>query len=162
MAKKPDTSAKPGGKFTPRIINKKARFAYEFLEKTEAGIVLLGTEVKSLRNGRASLDEAFCRITGSEIFLVGCNIPIYVHGNINNHQPDRTRKLLLHRRQISQLQTKLDQKGLTLIPSRIYFSGPLVKVEIVLARGRKTFDKREKIKDRQLDREMQAALKRRR
>ena len=141
--------------YTPNIVNKKAHHDYHFLEKLEAGMLLVGTEVKSLRDGKANLEEAYCRIREGELFL-------YEHGNLNNHAPQRTRKLLVHRRQIKQLQSKLVQKGLTLLPHRIYFSRGLAKVEIVLARGKSRYDKREKLRDRDMTREINTALRRRR
>ena len=111
-----------------KIVNKKARFNYTLLEKLEAGMVLTGTEVKSLRQGRASLEEAFCRIQSGELYLLGCNIAVYDHGNIMNNEPTRKRKLLVHKRELKKIETKLTQKGLTVVPLRIYFSRGLAKV----------------------------------
>ena len=162
MSKKPAKSGKAERSYTPAIINKKARHDYEFVEKLEAGIALVGTEVKSLRNGQASLNEAYCRIRDGELFLVGCNIAAYEYGNLANHDPHRLRKLLVRRRQIRQLETKLLQKGFTIVPARIYFAHGLAKVEVVVARGKTQFDKRQKIKERQAQRDVTVAMKRRR
>jgi len=155
MGKKPhksDSSGKAAG--GPRIVNKKAGFNFDLLEKLESGIVLLGTEVKSLRQGKASLEEAFCRIRAGELYLVGCNIAVYDHGNIMNHHPTRERKLLVHKRELQKIESKLSQKGLTMVPTRIYFSRGLAKVEIALARGKTYSDKRDKMKDRQMKRDV--------
>jgi len=160
MSKKKNQNRTPDtGPHTPRIVNKKARFDYHLLEKLEAGIVLLGTEVKSLRAGRASLEEAYCRLRDGELYLVGCRIAEYDYGNIMNHEPTRPRKLLVHRRELRKLENKLNQKGLTIVPLRIYFTRGLAKVEIALARGKSHADKREKIKQRDQDREMKRALR---
>ncbi|MBN1436682.1 MAG: SsrA-binding protein SmpB [Sedimentisphaerales bacterium] len=161
MSKKTKKSEKTADKpYSPKIVNKKARFNYNFLEKLEAGIALVGTEVKSLRQGKASLDEAFARISGGELFLVNCMIPIYEQGNLANHEPTRVRKLLVHKRELDRIKTKLTQKGLTLIPTRIYFSRGLAKVEITLAEGKSFGDKRGKIKDREMTRDVQRATRR--
>lgn len=143
---------------TPQILNKKARFEYIILDRHEAGIALMGTEVKSLRQGRASLDGAYARIDDSEVWLVGCNISPYEAGNLMNHEPMRPRKLLLHRREIRKLTTRVTERGLTLIPTKIYFSDRgLVKVELALARGKNKADKREDLKSRDQQREMARA-----
>jgi len=159
MSKKDKSKTKPD-KYRPTIVNKKARFDYHLLEKVEAGIALVGTEVKSLRQGKAILTDSYARIRDGELFLLGCNIAIYEHGNLMNHNPTRERKLLLHRREINKLESKLIQKGLTLVPVRIYFSRHLAKVELALARGKSRFDKRDKIKDRQAKRDIDQAMKR--
>ena len=146
----------------PRITNRKARFNFEFLERFEAGICLQGTEVKSLRAGQASLEEAYARLQGSELYLINCHIRAYEHGNVMNHEPMRPRKLLLHNREIRKLATKVTQRGLTLVPLQIYFNKRgLAKVELALARGRAAHDKRQEIKKRDQQREIRAALKRR-
>jgi len=160
MSKKKEKSDQQPAKYTPTIHNKKARFDYHLIEKLEAGIVLAGTEVKSLRNGKASLEEAYCRLRGDELYLIGCNIALYEHGNIANHEPLRPRKLLVHRRELKKIESKLTQKGLTMVPLRIYFSHGLAKVEIALAQGKKFGDKRSKLKERQMDRDVKRALKR--
>ncbi|MBI9016998.1 MAG: SsrA-binding protein SmpB [Phycisphaerae bacterium] len=156
--KKENKADKP---FSPRINNKKARFNYHFIEKLETGVVLEGTEVKSLRNGKASLDEAYCRIRGGELFLLECNISEYSHGNIYNHVPKRPRKLLIHKRQIRQIEIKLNQKGLTVVPTRIYFNDRgLAKVEIAIAQGKSQSDKRDKMKSQQQERDVKRAMSR--
>jgi len=127
-------------------LNKKGRHDYEILSVYEAGIVLQGTEVKSLRGYKASIQEAYARVKGGEIWMVNSNIPIYKHGNIANHEPVRDRKLLLSKKEIRKIDQKLKEKGLTLIPLKLFFSGPFVKVEIGLAKGRKLYDKRESIR----------------
>ena len=147
----------------PHIRNKKARLRYQILETLECGLVLLGTEVKSLRQGRASLDEAFARITNGEIWLHGFHISPYEHGNVHNHDPLRPRKLLLHNRQIAKLQPKVLQRGLTLIPLNVYFSPRgLAKVELALVQGKTHRDKRQDLRKRDDKREMDRALRRRR
>jgi SsrA-binding protein len=162
MSKKQKSEDKSSSKFHPTISNKKARFDYHLLEKLEAGIALVGTEVKSLRDGKANLEESFCQIRDGELFLVGCTIAQYTHGNLLNHNPKRPRKLLVHRRELHKLQTKVTQKGLTIIPLRIYFARGLAKVEIAIGQGKTHGDKREKIKEREAGREMKQALGRRR
>ncbi|KPK74452.1 MAG: hypothetical protein AMJ79_14115 [Phycisphaerae bacterium SM23_30] len=161
MSKKKNKAALSPGKFSPTIANKKARYNYHLREKLEAGIALWGTEVKSLRQGKASLEEAYCRIRAGELYLVGCTIAAYEHGNRANHEPTRLRKLLVHKRELLKMETKLTQKGLTLIPVRIYFKRGLAKVEIALAQGKTHQDKRDKLRDRQAQREIRQALNRR-
>ena len=142
-------------------VNKRARYEYEILETLEAGIVLTGTEVKSLRQGQASIKEAFADVQGGEIFLIDSHIPPYAFGNIHNHEPKRRRKLLLKGREIKRLAGKLAEKGLTLIPLRIYFRRGLAKVELGLGRGKKIRDKRETIKRREALREMDREIRHR-
>jgi len=145
---------------TPEIKNKKAYYDYEILEKYEAGIALKGTEVKSLREGKANLRDAFVRIEDGEAYLFNAYIAPYTHGNLFNHEPTRKRKLLLHKSEIKRLYGKTQEKGLTIIPLRMYFNQRgKVKVEIALARGKKKYDKREAIKRRELEREAQKAMK---
>ncbi|MGA1861721.1 SsrA-binding protein SmpB [Deferribacter thermophilus] len=139
--------------------NKKAYHDYEIIEKYEAGIVLKGTEVKSAKNGRINLRDSFIRINNGEAFLLNCHISPYEQGNIMNHDPTRTRKLLLHKREISRLAGKVQEKGLTLVPLKVYLKNNLVKVEIALAKGKKLHDKRESIKKKDLDREISRTLK---
>lgn len=134
--------------------NKKAFFDYEILETFEAGVQLKGTEVKSVKDARVSLKEAFVKIVGNEVFLVNAHIPEYLQGNRNNHEPTRSRKLLMHRRQIDRLSGKIKEAGLTLVPLKIYLKNRLIKLEIALAKGKKTHDKRASIKERDLQREM--------
>ncbi len=122
-------------------------------------MALQGTEVKSLREGKANLKDSFARIEKDEIFLLNCHISPYSHGNIANHDPMRTRKLLLHKREIQRLIGKIQQKGYALIPLKIYFKNEKAKVELGLAKGKKAYDKREDIKKREADREMEKAFK---
>ncbi len=140
--------------------NRRARHEYDIEESLEAGLVLTGTEVKALRSGRASLAEAYARVERDEIWLHHLHIPPYDAGNIFNHDPLRRRKLLLHQREIRRLEGKASQKGYTLIPLRLYFSRGRAKVEIALARGKKLYDKREAIGEREAGREAQRAIKR--
>ncbi|WP_022847384.1 MULTISPECIES: SsrA-binding protein SmpB [unclassified Desulfurobacterium] len=148
------------GKRTPEIKNKKAFYDYEILEKYEAGIELKGTEVKSLREGKANLRDSFVRIDNNEAYLFNAYIAPYTHGNLFNHEPTRRRKLLLHKREIKRLLGKSQEKGLTIVPLRMYFNKRgKVKVEIALAKGKKLYDKRETIKKREQEREAQKALK---
>ena len=134
-------------------VNRKARFEYEILDTLEGGLVLKGTEVKSLRAGQASITEGFATISGGEAWLVDCQIQPYAFGNLNNHEPKRRRKILLHRREIAKLVGKVKEKGLSLIPLKIYFKNGLAKVEIGVGRGKKLHDKRETIKRRDTERE---------
>ena len=140
--------------------NRKARHLYQLLEEHEAGLVLTGTEVKSLREGHASLPESYAVIRENEAYLVGCHISEYTAGNRYNHDPLRDRKLLLSRREIRRLATKMQEKGLTLVPLSIYFRGGWAKVKLALARGKKIYDKREDIKRREAEREAARALRR--
>ena len=141
--------------------NRKARHDYELLEKVEAGIVLTGTEVKSLRNGKANLEDSYAEIDRDEVWLLGCDIPEYLQANRMNHVPKRKRKLLLHRREIDKLATKSNEKGLTLVPLSIYFKKGMAKVELSVARGRKTYDKREALKKQEAKRDIDRALRKR-
>ena len=128
----------------------RARFQFEILDTVEAGLVLLGSEVKALREGRAQLQEAYARFKGTELWLVRCHIPEYLHGGSRNHDPVRPRKLLLHRHEMARLNARVTQKGLTLVPLALYFNGKgLAKLELALARGRKLYDKREVIRSRE-------------
>ena len=140
--------------------NRKASHLYNIMEEYEAGLVLTGTEVKSLREGRASLPESYAEIRGGEIFLVGCHISEYSAGNRYNHEPLRDRKLLMSKKEIHRLQVKVLEKGLTLVPLSIYFRHGWAKVKIALARGKKVFDKREDLKRKQAEREAERALRR--
>jgi SsrA-binding protein len=150
--------AKPAQKTTLRIRNKKAGFRFVLLERIECGIVLKGTEVKSLRAGQGSLEEAFARIQNAEIWLLGFHIPHYEHGNVQNHDPIRPRKLLLRKREIMKLEPKLAIKGLTLVPTDVYFnSRGLAKVTLALAKGKTLGDKRQDLKKREAKREMDRA-----
>lgn len=161
MAKKNKKTDSPtrSGAYSPQIINKKARFNYQLLEKLEAGLVLLGSEVKSLWQGKASLEEAYCRISGGELYLVGCTISQYDHSHITNHDPNRVRKLLVHRRELNKIVSKLSQKGLTVVPLRIYFARGRAKIEIALAQGKSYADKRDKLKERQMKRDISREIR---
>ena len=141
--------------------NRKARHDYSIEDVFEAGLVLTGTEVKSLREGRASLVDGFATIDDGEVFLHGVHIPEYTQGSWTNHEPRRVRKLLLHRAEIGRLIGKTKESGLTLVPLVLYFRGGRVKVEIALARGKHTYDKRQDLAKRDADREVQRALGRR-
>ena len=142
--------------------NRRARHEYELLERIEAGLVLTGTEVKALREGRATIQRAFADVRGSEIWLVGANIATYDKGGIANHDPERDRKLLLHRREIDRLRGRVQEKGLTLVPTRLYFKDGRVKVELALARGKDTLDKRRSLAERDAKRQIERAMKARR
>lgn len=142
--------------------NRKASHDYFIEEKFEAGIVLKGTEVKSLREGRVNLQDSYASVTGGEVFLHHCHISPYTHGNIMNHDPIRARKLLLHKKEINKLHGKTQQKGLTLVPLRIYFSKRgQAKVELGLAKGKKRYDRREALRTREAGREVERAIKER-
>jgi len=140
--------------------NKKAFHDYFIEEKIEAGLVLRGTEVKSLREGRANLKDAFARVEGGEAFLYGFHISPYSHGTAFNHEPERTRKLLLHKREILRLHGKMKEKGLAVVALRVYFKAGRAKVELGLARGKRKYDKRQAIKKREDRRDMDRAMKR--
>lgn len=164
----PAGKTKPAGKSRPArssgpatgapvkqiVVNRKARFQYELLDRVEAGIALKGTEVKSLRNGKISLGDAYCRIDrAGEVWLHDAHISPYTHAGHDNHDPLRTRKLLLHKPEIRRLHQRVREKGLTLVPTRLYFKHGRVKVEIALARGKALYDKRDTIKKRDQQRE---------
>jgi SsrA-binding protein len=167
MAKKESGKAKTGKSKSEeesfKIVarNRRARFEYDLLEKVEAGIVLTGTEVKSLRNGKASLEESYATVDNDEVWLNGCDIPEYVQANRMNHKPKRPRKLLLHRAEIAKLKTKSSERGLTIVPLRIYFKDGIAKVEISIAKGRKLHDKREALKTQDAKRDIDRAMRRR-
>jgi SsrA-binding protein len=139
--------------------NRRARHEFDLIETVEAGIVLTGTEVKSLRNGKASLEESYAGVDRGEVWLYGCDIPEYLQANRMNHKPKRPRKLLLHKREIDKLVAKASERGLTLVPLKIYFKDGIAKVEICVARGRKLFDKREALKSRDAKRDMDRAVR---
>lgn len=139
--------------------NKKARFEYTILETIEAGIQLVGTEVKSLRDGRCSIAEGYVVNNEQELFLKSVNIPEYKHGNINNHEPNRMRKLLMHKKEIAKIIRSIKEQGITIIPLKIYFKGSLAKVEIGICKGKKLYDKRESIKERDTKKSIQRAMK---
>lgn len=139
--------------------NRKASFRYHLLEKFEAGVVLQGSEVKSLSLSRANIGDAYAVIKNGELFLLNCHISPYPPAARQNHEPLRTRKLLLHRREIEKLAGKLQERGLTLVPTRLYFKEGRAKVELALAQGKKLFDKRETIKRRESRRTISRAMK---
>lgn len=135
--------------------NKKARFKYELLDRFEAGLALKGTEVKSIRAGMVSIDEAYCRVKNGEVFVINMDISPYSHGAALNHEPKRPRKLLLHRREIARIDAAVRQRGYTVVPTRLYLTPKgLFKLEIALARGKATHDKRESIKEREVQRKL--------
>jgi len=142
--------------------NRRARFEYAVDEVFEAGIALTGTEVKSLRFGEGTIAESYAEVKNGELWLVNSNIPEFSHGNRYNHEPRRPRKLLMKEREISRLQGSVERKGMTLVPTRMYFQNGHVKVAISLAKGKKAHDKRETIKRRETERETRAAVKERR
>lgn len=147
-------------KHVPKMENRKAFFDYEIIEKIEAGMTLLGSEVKSLREGGADLTGSFARIDGNECWLFSCNIAPYKQANVLNHDPLRKKKLLLHKKQITKIISKLKQKGLTLVPLRIYFSDRgFAKIELALATGKRQYDKREKLKQRQQKSDVDRSMK---
>ncbi len=156
MSEKPDSGEKL------LATNRKAFHEYFILEKLEAGIALLGTEVKSAREARINLKESYAAVKEGEAYLVNCHISPYSHGNRENHDPLRRRKLLLHSREIRKLIGKTQEKGLTLIPLRMYLKRGRIKVELGVARGKKLFDKRETERRKEVDRETRAAVKQRR
>ena len=139
--------------------NRKARYEYEIIDKWETGIVLLGTEVKALRAGRANLKDSHANIKDGEIYLLNTHISPYSHGNLNNHDPLRIRKLLMHKKEIKKLIGKVEGKGLTLIPLKLYFKNGRAKVQLALARGKKLYDKRQDIAKRDSDRDLRRQLK---
>ena len=141
--------------------NRRARHEYHLLDRLEAGIALTGTEVKSLRDGRVSLQRAFADVRDGEIYLVGAHISEYAQGNIANHDPDRDRKLLLHKREIASLIGRVQERGLTVVPTRLYFKDGRVKIELALARGKEAQDKRRDLADRDARRQIERALKER-
>lgn len=141
------------------VANRKVFHHYEVLETFEAGIALQGTEIKSLRDHGGSLQEAYVKVIRQEVWLVGCHIAPYRFGNIHNHEERRDRKLLLHKREIERLKTATQEKGLAIVPISLYLKNGRVKIKIGLAKGKKSFDKRESIKERDVKRSIQQALK---
>jgi SsrA-binding protein len=140
-------------------VNKRARFDYEISETFEAGLVLQGTEVKSLRQGRVSLKDAYADLHNGEAYLMNSHIDPYEQGNRHNHDPERPRKLLLHKREIRRLSGKTQERGLTLIPTRMYFSRGRAKVELGLGKGKKLYDKRETLKRQSAQRDIERAMR---
>jgi len=141
--------------------NRKAFYEYEVLDRLEAGMVLTGTEVKSVKGGHASLSGSFVRIEKSQLVVQHMNIPLYEHGNQFNHEPERNRRLLAHRREIDRLATMIDQKGCSLIPLEVYLKRGLVKLEIGICRGKRRADKRDTLRQRTADREAERAMRHR-
>jgi SsrA-binding protein len=141
------------------INNRKAKYDYEILSTIECGIVLTGTEIKSIRNGNANLKDSYAVIKGNEVFILGMHISEYKEGNIFNHDEKRTRKLLLHKKEILKLFNKVELDRNTLVPIKLYFKGNKAKILLGLAKGKKTYDKRETIKQRDINREVQKQLK---
>ena len=141
------------------VTNRKATHLYEILETFEAGLVLRGTEVKSLREGQANFKDSYALVEGEELWLVGCHISPYHHGAGANHDPERPRKLLLHRGEINRLLGKVQERGLTLVPLRLYFKNRRAKLELGLGRGRKLHDKRRAIREREMRRELDKAVR---
>lgn len=157
MAAKPRKSKDNQGS---AAVNKKAYHNFELVDKFEAGVSLLGTEVKSLRAAQANLDGSYARIINNECWLVGATIAQYQQAGANNHEPTRKRKLLLHKNEIHRIKVKLEQRGFTLVPLRIYFSGRgLAKVELALAKGKRQYDKRKKIAEREQKRDLSRDMK---
>lgn len=161
MAKKTTNKTDERERDNERLItqNRRARHEYEVLETLECGLVLQGSEVKSLRTGKISLEEAYGRIKGAEVYLVGCDIPEYKQANQFNHQPKRPRKLLLHRREIQRFASRAYEKGLTLVPLKMYFKEGKAKLLLGLCRGRKTYDKREVLKKQSMNRDISRAMR---
>jgi SsrA-binding protein len=142
--------------------NRRATHEYTILDRLECGLVLTGTEVKSLRDGMANLEDAFAKIEDNEVWLIGSDIPEYAMGNRMNHKPKRPRKLLLHRREIGRFAGKASQKGFTLVPLRLYFKNGRAKVELAVCKGKQSHDKREDLKKKDADREIKRAMAQRR
>ena len=141
------------------ILNRKARYDYEIKDTYEAGIVLKGTEIKSIRNGNANLKDSYAIVKNDEVFLLNMYISPYEQGNINNHEETRTRKLLLNKKEIFKIRDSINIDGFTLIPVKLYFKGNKAKIELGIARGKKSYDKREAIKERDVKREIAAKYK---
>ncbi|GMT49604.1 MAG: SsrA-binding protein [bacterium] len=139
--------------------NRKARYDYEVISRYEAGIVLVGTEVKSIRNGMVNLVDSYAKFIQDELWLVNMHISEYRFGNVYNHEPRRSRKLLLHKKELNKLERATKEKGLTLIPMKLYLKNGKVKVEIGLCKGKKLYDKRESTKEKEMDREMRRIAK---
>jgi SsrA-binding protein len=147
-------------KDSPAIDNRRARYEYHILESVEAGLALTGTEVKSVRSGGASLSEAYARFRDGEAWLLGMHIPPYRQGSFSNSEPTRPRKLLLHKAEILRLQSRVAEKGLTIVPLRLYFTRGIAKVQLGLARGKKFWDKRADVARRDVEREIAAHVRR--
>ncbi|HKK33016.1 MAG TPA: SsrA-binding protein SmpB [Desulfomicrobiaceae bacterium] len=157
MAQKKKKGTASGSKILGQ--NKKARHLYELVDFFEAGMVLMGSEVKSLREGRISFMDGYVRFHGGEAFLVGVHIAKYENAGYAGHEPDRERKLLLHTREIEAMESKVDQKGLTVVPTKVYLKNGRVKIEIALAKGKHTYDRRHELKDRAIKRDTDREMK---
>ncbi len=155
MARKGNTKARSGDVAT----NRQASYRYELLERLETGIALEGTEVKSLRTGGAQIKDGYVSINNGELWLYSVHIPPYGPASRENHDPERPRKLLAHRREIDRLAVRVSERGLTLVPTRVYFKGPHAKVEVALGRGKDLYDKRESIRTRETKRDMERAVR---
>jgi SsrA-binding protein len=142
--------------------NRRAFHEYEIMERLECGVVLVGTEVKSLRDGHCQLEDSYAKLEDGELWLIGCEIPEYVMGNRLNHKPKRPRKLLLHRRELEKFAGKASQRGFTLVPTSVYFRNGRAKVEIAVARGKQAHDKRQSLKKADAKREIDRAMSRKR
>ena len=160
MSKNPASKPKPGvdADVEPICTNRKARYKYDILDDIECGIVLQGSEVKSLRDGKGSLDEAYARVRDCELWLIGCDIAVYPQANLMNHEPKRTRKLLLHRRELRKFADTADHKGLTLVPLAMYFKRGIAKVQVAIGKGRKLHDKREQVKKTEVQKDIRRAM----
>lgn len=141
------------------IQNRKAKFDYEIIETYETGIILTGTEIKSIRQGKANLKDSYCIIKNNEIFILNMHISSYDHGNIFNHEETRTRKLLMHNKEIKKIKTNLDLNGFTIVPLKLYFKGSFAKLLIAVVKGKHTYDKREAIKKKDQERELKKYIK---
>ena len=157
--KKADKKTDPNSR--PVCRNRKARFLYDILDEIECGIVLKGSEVKSIRNNKISIEEAYARLQNGEVWLIGCDIAEYPQATVMNHEPKRPRKLLLHKREIQKFAESATQDGLTLIPLSVYFRKGIVKVKLAIGRGRKLYDKRDKMKKHADKQEMRQAMRNR-
>ncbi len=142
------------------ILNRKARYNYQIFDTIEAGIVLTGTEIKSIRSGKANIKDSYATIKKGEALLINMHISPYENGNIFNHEETRTRKLLLHKKEIKKIESKITLEGYTLVPLKIYFKHGIAKIELGIAKGKKNYDKRETIKQRDIERDIKARLKR--
>ncbi len=162
MGKKKKNTKSSGGEGIAIVaVNKKARRDYEIVDTLEAGVMLQGSEVKSVRSGSINLKESYVRLQRGEVFLVGCHISPYSHAPVDAHEPTRDRKLLLHDYEIKRMIGQIEQKGLTIVPLRVYFKKGRCKIEIAVGRGKKFYDKRQDVKQKEADREMERALKHR-
>jgi SsrA-binding protein len=160
MGKRPSADSRPAGEI-PICRNQRAFHEYQIFDRMECGIVLVGTEVKSLRENGGSLDDAYARLEDGEVWLIGCEIPEYALGHHLNHKPKRRRKLLLRRREIAKFVAKAAQRGFTLVPLRMYFKHGLVKVELAVARGKRLHDKRQALKEADARKEIRRGMSRR-